>query len=124
MSESTINRRKAIKQASLVLGYSISGPALAGVLNGCSPDKSLDWQPQFFTESEAFLVEAASERILPAGATPGAKDAKVVKFIDQMVAEYYLPEDQEIPQNHHAEVDNTTLVFRWVALEEFMFSFD
>lgn len=94
MSETKINRRKAIQQASLLLGYSISGPALAGVLNGCTANESLDWQPQFFTESEAMLVEAASGRILPSGATPGAIDANVVKFIDQMVAEYYLPRDQ------------------------------
>ena len=95
MSETNINRRKAIQQASLLLGYAISGPALTGVLNGCTVRESLDWQPQFFTESEAMLVEAASGRILPSGATPGAIDANVVKFIDQMVAEYYLPRDQQ-----------------------------
>jgi len=95
MSENhTIDRRKAIKQASLFLGVAISAPAITGVLNGCTAQKELDWMPQFLTKDEAFLIEAASDRILPAGKTPGAKDAGVVRFIDQMVAEYYLPEDQ------------------------------
>lgn len=95
MSENhTIDRREAIKQASLFLGFAISGPALTGVLGGCSAQKELDWQPQFFTKDEAYLIEAASSRILPSGETPGAADAQVVRFIDQMVAEYYLPEDQ------------------------------
>ncbi|GJM30379.1 MAG: hypothetical protein DHS20C17_30140 [Cyclobacteriaceae bacterium] len=89
-----VDRRKAIKQASLLLGFTITGPALTGVLNGCTPSKVLDWRPSFFTEEEAFLIEAASARILPSGETPGAAEVNAVRFIDQMVAEYYLPEDQ------------------------------
>ena len=91
----TMNRRKALKQASLVLGYAITGPTLAGVINGCGENRSLNWQPQFLTQDEVLLVEAACERILPSGNTPGATDAMVVKFVDQMVAEFYLPEDQQ-----------------------------
>ena len=90
-----MNRRKAIKQASMVLGYAITGPTLVGVINGCGENRSLNWVPQTLTEDEALLVEAACERILPSGDTPGATEATVVKFVDQMVAEFYLPEDQQ-----------------------------
>ena len=92
---SNIDRRKALKKASLLLGFSISGPALIGVLNGCAAQDGIDWQPLFLTEHEASMVEAASARILPSGKTPGAADAMVGRFIDQMAAEYYLPEDQQ-----------------------------
>lgn len=90
-----VNRRKAIKQASYLLGIAVSGPALAGVLNGCTSNVRPDWQPQFMTQEEAALVAAISARIIPAGDTPGAVDAGVPQFIDVMLAEYYLPKDQE-----------------------------
>jgi hypothetical protein len=94
-SQKIIDRRNAVKKASLMLGFAISGPALTGVLNGCSSKKKFDWQPLIFSENEAILVEAASSRILPSGETPGAMDAGVTQFIDEMVSEYYLPEDQQ-----------------------------
>jgi len=43
----------------------------------------------FFTPDEARLVEAVSEQIIPADNDPGAKDARVVIFIDrQLVGPY------------------------------------
>lgn len=94
-TDKTIDRRKAIKKASLMLGFTLSGPALTGVLNGCTAKNARNWQPLILTEQEAALVESASSRILPSGETPGALDAAVTQFIDEMVAEYYLPEDQQ-----------------------------
>ena len=85
-----IDRRKALKQASLLLGFAISGPALTGVLNGCTADTKPDWQPVFLSPEEVKLITAASDRIIP-----GAADVGVPQFIDIMLSEYYLPEDQE-----------------------------
>jgi hypothetical protein len=94
-NQSKIKRRAAIKKAGLILGYSVSGPALVGIMNGCTAKEMLDWQPLILTEAEISIVHAASSRIIPSGQTPGAADAGVTRFIDQMVAEYYLPEDQQ-----------------------------
>ena len=59
-----IDRRNALKKATLLLGFSISGPALAGVLNGCTAQEGIDWQPVFLTEQEALLVDAASANVI------------------------------------------------------------
>ena len=104
-TQKIIDRRNAVKKASLILGFAISGPALAGVLDGCSSKNAMDWQPLIFTEEQAGLVEAASARILPSGETPGAIDAGVSQFIDEMVAEYYLPEDQQRFQTGLSELN-------------------
>ena len=42
--------------------------------------------PVFFTEHEWNTIEAASARIIPADHHPGAREAKVVRFIDRMLA--------------------------------------
>jgi len=85
-----IDRRKALKQTSLLLGFAVSGPALTGVLNGCTAEAVPDWQPLFLSPEEVKLITAASDRIIP-----GASEAGVPQFIDVMLSEYYLPEGQE-----------------------------
>lgn len=42
--------------------------------------------PIFFTEHEWDTIEAASARIIPTDQHPGAREAKVVRFIDRMLA--------------------------------------
>ncbi len=44
---------------------------------------------QFLTMEEAAAVEAVSARIIPTDETPGAKEARVVHFIDHMLATEY-----------------------------------
>ena len=46
--------------------------------------KARPFQPAFFTAAE---FAAVSERIIPTDGTPGAREAKVSEFIDQMVKE-------------------------------------
>jgi gluconate 2-dehydrogenase gamma chain len=43
-------------------------------------------EPLFFTEHEWATVEAATARIIPTDHHPGAREAKVVRFIDRMLA--------------------------------------
>ena len=101
-----IARRKAIKQAGLLLGFSVTGPALAGVLNGCTAKVELNWVPKFLSAHEVALVDAASSRILPSGKTPGATDAGVSEFIDEMLQEFYPLEDQQLFQSGLAALEN------------------
>ncbi len=90
-----MNRREAIQRASLVLGYAITGPALAAVLNGCKANPELTYQPTFFSEDQARAIETLAEIILPKTDTPGAKDAGVPGFIDALVKEVYSKESQD-----------------------------
>ena len=90
-----MNRREAIQRTALALGYAISAPALAGVLNGCKATPELSYKPVFFSEGQARTVAELSEIIIPKTTTPGAKDAGVPGFIDSMLKEVYLKDDQD-----------------------------
>lgn len=90
-----MNRREVIQRTALALGYAISAPALAGVLNGCKAAPGLSYKPVFFTEDQARTVAELSEIIIPKTSTPGAKDAGVPGFIDSMLKEVYTKEDQD-----------------------------
>ena len=90
-----MNRREAIQRTAMVLGYAISAPALAGVLNGCKATPELSYTPVFFTKDQATAIAELAEIIIPKTATPGAKDAGVPAFIDSMLKEVYLKEDQD-----------------------------
>ncbi len=90
-----INRREAIKRVSLIMGGALSSSAIAGVLQGCSAKKQLDWKPEFLSEDQAAIVSEVAERILPKTDTPGAKDAGVPEFIDLMLKDIYTEEEKQ-----------------------------
>jgi hypothetical protein len=90
-----MNRREAIQRTALTLGYAISAPLAAAVLKGCKAKPELAFTPKFLNEEQARLVSAISEAILPRTNTPGAIDAGVPGFIDDIVATVYSPEQQK-----------------------------
>jgi gluconate 2-dehydrogenase gamma chain len=90
-----MNRREILQRSALMLGYAISGPTLAGILNGCKASPELAFTPSFFSEDQARLVSELSEIIIPKTGTPGAKDAGVPGFIDSMLKGVYSKKDQD-----------------------------
>lgn len=62
-----------------------TGAAVGGLMlvPGCAPSAGR-WR--FLTESEAMLVDAIAERIIPADEDAGAHDAAVVTYIDRQLA--------------------------------------
>lgn len=90
-----MDRREALKRTALLMGGMVSAPAIMGVLKGCSAKPGIDWKPVFLKEDQASVVSTVSEIIIPRTDTPGAKDAGVPSFIDQMLSEVYSKEDQE-----------------------------
>jgi gluconate 2-dehydrogenase gamma chain len=90
-----MDRREAIQRAAMIMGYAITGPALVGVLNGCKASPEITFKPEFFNESQASLVSLVSEIIIPKTETPGAIDAGVPSFIDQMLKNIYTKEAQD-----------------------------
>jgi gluconate 2-dehydrogenase gamma chain len=75
----TINRRQFIK------GLSLAGSSLM-FLPACHRDISF-WR--VLSDSEAKLLTAIAEQIIPADEDPGATDAGVVNFIDKQLAGFY-----------------------------------
>jgi gluconate 2-dehydrogenase gamma chain len=90
-----MNRRDAIEKTALIMGYAVSAPALAGILNGCKATPGVNFKPAFFSEDQAALISAVAESVIPRTSTPGAIDAGVPQFIDRMLNEVYGKNDQE-----------------------------
>ncbi len=90
-----MNRREVIQRTALVLGYTLSAPIAAAVLNGCKAKPNLTFQPKFLNEEQAQLVSALAETIIPKTDTPGAIEAGVPGFIDDILATVYSPEQQK-----------------------------
>jgi hypothetical protein len=90
-----MNRREALKQSGMILGYTLSASTLSQLWTSCKSAPELDWQPQFFTVEQAQTVAALAEAILPRTDTPGAKDLQVDRFIDGMVKTIFSEKDQQ-----------------------------
>lgn len=71
------------------MGYALTGPAIAAVLNGCKPKLDHAFHPQFFTNAQITVISQLAEIIIPRTDTPGAIDAGVPMFIDGMLKEVY-----------------------------------
>lgn len=90
-----MNRREALERAGLVLGYAVSAPVLLGILKGCKAVEELPYKPVFFNEEQARVVSEIAEIMIPRTDTPGAKEAGVPAFIDQILSQCCKKEDQE-----------------------------
>ncbi len=90
-----MDRREALKRTAWIMGGVISAPAIAGILKGCKAKPTIDWKPEFLSQDQGVIVSQVAEIIIPKTDTPGAKDAGVPAFIDQMLKEVYSEEDQK-----------------------------
>ncbi len=90
----SIDRRAALRRVALLLGGAVSAPTLAGILAGCEAPKGGAaaggaWTPQALSSPQGELVATLADHILPRTETPGARDAGVHQFIDEMLAKHY-----------------------------------
>lgn len=99
MSSDKINRRKALERTSILLGGVVTTSIWAGVLSGCEAPKELDWSPKFLTKEEAKLTEIIVDVLIPRTETPGASEALVHRFIDEMLDGYFDPREQKTVRN-------------------------
>lgn len=90
-----MNRREALKQSGLILGYTLSASTLSQLWTACKSDTQLQWKPQFFSEEQAKTVSAMAECILPRTETPGAKEVGIDRYIDVFVKNIYSDEAQQ-----------------------------
>ncbi len=90
-----MERRDALKYTAFFMGLSMSGAAISTIMAGCTTDDRDDWAPSFLEQSQADFLDEFSETIFPKTTTPGAKDAKVVRFIDAVRPFRFTPEDNE-----------------------------
>lgn len=92
----TIDRKEAIKRSALLMGGLIFAPNALGVLSGCTARPGLDWTPRHFSNAHARLVSSLAETIIPKTDTPGALEAGVPGFIEEMVYTGYTAEARSL----------------------------
>lgn len=90
-----MDRREALRKTALLMGAAVSATAFAGIMQGCKATPELTYTPSFFTEDQARLISELAQTIIPKTDTPGAKEAGVPGFIDQILKECYKKEDQD-----------------------------
>jgi gluconate 2-dehydrogenase gamma chain len=82
-----LDRRQLLQRVALALGGAVSAPVATGLLAGCRtpppgrPGRVLD-------ALQLRAAGALAERVLPRTETPGALDAGVERFVDEMLAGY------------------------------------
>jgi len=89
-----MNRREAIKRASLALGAAISASTLAGVAHAQASRSGANWKPSNLNRRQAATAGAIAERILPKTDTPGAIDVGVPEYMDVMYGDYLTREEK------------------------------
>lgn len=77
-----MNRRDALKNLGLSLGYVMATPTILSMLQSCTTAEE-KWTPLFFSDSEAYVLQNLVDLIIPkTKGVPGAVDVNVPKFID------------------------------------------
>lgn len=91
-----MNRRDALKNLGLSLGYVMATPTILSMLQSCTTPKE-KWAPLFFSDKQAYVMESLMDLILPkTKGVPGAMDVNVPQFIDLYILKTATDEQKEI----------------------------
>lgn len=91
-----MNRRDALKNLGLSLGYVIATPTILSMLQSCTTEAE-KWKPLFFSDKQAYVLQNLVDLIIPkTKATPGALDVNVPQFIDLYTSKTASDEQKEI----------------------------
>ncbi|MFS4416133.1 gluconate 2-dehydrogenase subunit 3 family protein [Maribacter sp. 2307ULW6-5] len=90
-----MERRKALKNMGLALGYTVTTPTLLGLVQSCKNEPAMTWTPTFFTQDEAGALSKLVDIILPKTDTPSATEVKADVFIDRFANEVMEAQQQE-----------------------------
>jgi len=89
-----MDRRKALKNMGMALGYTVATPTLIGIVQSCKGESDLTWAPDFLTADEGSALTKLVDIILPATDTPSASELQVHLFIDKFANEVMDVEQQ------------------------------
>ncbi|WP_019671267.1 gluconate 2-dehydrogenase subunit 3 family protein [Eudoraea adriatica] len=82
-----MDRRIAIKNMGLALGYTVATPTLLSLVQGCKTADTVAWTPDFFTKEQGNVLLKLVDIILPKTDTPSASEVNVHIFIDRFTNE-------------------------------------
>ncbi|MEK6152676.1 gluconate 2-dehydrogenase subunit 3 family protein [Flavobacteriaceae bacterium 3-367] len=89
-----MDRRKALKNMGLTLGYAVATPTLISIMQSCKEQAVAEWTPSFFSKDEGAIITHLVDIILPKTDTPSASEVQVNIFIDKFVNEVMEAEQQ------------------------------
>ena len=89
-----MDRRKALKNMGLALGYTVATPTLISIVQSCKEEATSQWVPEFLSRSESKVVTQLIDIILPKTDTPSASEVNVHQFIDRF-AQQVMPVKQQ-----------------------------
>ena len=90
-----LSRREALQRLSLVVGGAVSAPVASALLAGCqAPARSTAGAT--LGPPQLRLAGALAERILPRTDTPGALDAGVDLYIDEVLTIFFSADDRRV----------------------------
>ncbi|RKR14623.1 gluconate 2-dehydrogenase subunit 3-like protein [Maribacter vaceletii] len=104
-----MDRRKALKNMGLSLGYVVATPTLLSIVQSCKTEKTLEWVPDFFTKEQGETLISLVDLILPATDTPSASELQVHLFIDKFSKEVMPKEQQDVFKTTFNAFTNTAL---------------
>lgn len=97
-----MDRRTAIKNMALSLGFVVSGSTVISLFNACSTEKTY-LQSVFFKAEDMRSIDFLTEIILPKTSSPGAKDLSLAQFVDKMCQHVLSAEKQQAVLSGAAE---------------------
>ncbi len=90
-----MDRRKALKNMGLALGYTVATPTLISLVQSCKTEPAITWTPEFFTKEQGAVLTKLVDIILPKTDTPSASEVQVDVFIDRFAKEVMEKEQQD-----------------------------
>lgn len=91
-----IDRRKALKNMGISLGYIVAVPTLISLAQSCKQDATIPWTPEFFTPEEGSVLIKIVDIILPKTDTPSASEVQVHRFVDRFINQILEKEQKEL----------------------------
>ncbi|MEA1786603.1 gluconate 2-dehydrogenase subunit 3 family protein [Arenibacter sp. GZD96] len=91
-----MERRIALKNMGLSLGYIVATPTIIGLVQSCKNEKVLEWTPDFFSQEEGAMLTHLVDIILPKTDTPAASELQVHLFIDRFANEVLDQNQQDL----------------------------
>lgn len=89
-----MERRKALKNMGLAMGFTVATPTVISLLNSCKGEVAASWTPRFLSPEEGKVLIHLVDILLPKTDTPSASEVNVHIFIDRYMDEV-MPENQQ-----------------------------
>lgn len=90
-----MDRRKALRNMGLAMGYTVATPTLISIMQSCKGETVLEWTPDFFTRDQGAALTKLVDIIIPKTETPSASEVQVNLFIDSFINEVVEKEEQD-----------------------------